>query len=57
MQMVLEGIGSATFVQLFLDQFFTPDVGASVNDAVQTLFAGTATPEDVAAAITEAAQA
>lgn len=56
MQMVLAGISSATFVQLFLDQFFTPDVGASVNDAVQTLFAGTASPEDVAAAITEAAQ-
>lgn len=56
MQLVLDGISSATFVQLFLDQFFSPDVGASVNDAVQTLFAGTASPEDVAAAITEAAQ-
>ena len=31
------GLDQAGFVQLFLDQFFTPDVGAAVNDAVQTL--------------------
>jgi raffinose/stachyose/melibiose transport system substrate-binding protein len=55
MQMVLSGISEASFVQLYLDQFFTPDVGAAVNDAVQTLFAGTATPEEVASAITAAA--
>jgi raffinose/stachyose/melibiose transport system substrate-binding protein len=55
MQMVLAGIDQASFVQLYLDQFFTPDVGAAVNDAVQTLFAGTATPEEVATAITAAA--
>jgi raffinose/stachyose/melibiose transport system substrate-binding protein len=55
MQMVLEGLNQAEFVQLFLDQFFTPEVGASVNDAVQTLFAGTASPEDVASAITATA--
>ena len=55
MQMVLAGIDQATFVQLYLDQFFTPDVGAAVNDAVQTLFAGTATSEEVASAISAAA--
>ena len=55
MQMVLSGIDQASFVQLYLDQFFTPDVGAAVNDAVQTLFAGTATSEEVASAITAAA--
>jgi raffinose/stachyose/melibiose transport system substrate-binding protein len=55
MQMVLDGISEASFVQLYLDQFFTPDVGAAVNDAVQTLFAGTATPDEVASAITAAA--
>ena len=57
MQMVLSGIEQASFVQLYLDQFFTPDVGAAVNDAVQTLFAGTATSEEVASAITAAAAA
>ena len=52
---VLEGLGNATFVQLYLDQFFTPELGAAVNDVVQTLFAGTVTPEEAAEAITNAA--
>jgi raffinose/stachyose/melibiose transport system substrate-binding protein len=56
-QMVLAGLNGASFVQLYLDQYFTPDVGAAVNDAVQTLFAGTASSEEVAKAITSAAQA
>jgi raffinose/stachyose/melibiose transport system substrate-binding protein len=52
---VLEGLGQASFVQLYLDQYFTPELGAAVNDAVATLFAGTATPEEVTQAITDAA--
>jgi raffinose/stachyose/melibiose transport system substrate-binding protein len=52
---VLEGLGQATFVQLYLDQYFTPELGAAVNDAVATLFAGEATPEEVTQAITDAA--
>jgi len=52
---VLEGLGQASFVQLYLDQYFSPELGAAVNDAVATLFAGTATPEDVTEAITAAA--
>jgi raffinose/stachyose/melibiose transport system substrate-binding protein len=52
---VLEGLSQATFVQLYLDQYFTPELGAAVNDAVATLFAGTATPEEVTQAITDAA--
>jgi raffinose/stachyose/melibiose transport system substrate-binding protein len=52
---VLEGLGQATFVQLYLDQYFTPELGAAVNDAVATLFAGEATPEDLTQAITDAA--
>jgi raffinose/stachyose/melibiose transport system substrate-binding protein len=55
MQLVLSGIQSATFVQLYLDQFFTPEVGGAVNDATQTLFAGSATSEEAAAAITAVA--
>jgi raffinose/stachyose/melibiose transport system substrate-binding protein len=52
---VLEGLSQATFVQLYLDQYFTPELGAAVNDAVATLFAGTASPEEVTQAITAAA--
>jgi raffinose/stachyose/melibiose transport system substrate-binding protein len=54
-QEVLAGLGKASFVQLYLDQYFTPELGAAVNDAVATLFAGTATPEQVTQAITDAA--
>jgi raffinose/stachyose/melibiose transport system substrate-binding protein len=54
-QAVLEGLGQASFVQLYLDQYFSPELGAAVNDAVATLFAGEATPEDVTQAITDAA--
>jgi raffinose/stachyose/melibiose transport system substrate-binding protein len=56
MQLVLAGLSEATFVQLYLDQFFSPELGAAINDAVATLFAGTATPEEVTQAITDAAQ-
>jgi raffinose/stachyose/melibiose transport system substrate-binding protein len=54
-QQVLAGLSQATFVQLYLDQYFSPELGAAVNDAVATLFAGTATPEEVTEAITAAA--
>jgi hypothetical protein len=56
MAQVLQGRSEATFVQLYLDQFFDLDLGAAINDAVQTLFAGTATSEEIAQTITEAAQ-
>jgi raffinose/stachyose/melibiose transport system substrate-binding protein len=56
MQKVLEALGQATFMQLFLDQFFTAEVGAQINDQTQLLFAGQTTPEDAAAAITATAQ-
>ena len=55
MQQVLETLTGATFMQLFLDQFFTAEVGAQVNDQTQLLFAGQTTPEDAAAAITATA--
>jgi len=55
MRLLLEGRNSATFVQLYLDQFFSPELGAAINDAVVTLFAETASPEEVAEAITAAA--
>ena len=39
-------------MQLYLDQFFTAEVGGPVNDQTALLFAGETTPEDAAAAIT-----
>ena len=52
---VLEGLNNATFMQLFLDQFFTAEVGGQINDQTALLFAGKTTPEDAAAAITATA--
>ena len=46
----------AQFVQLYLDQATTPDLGAAINEAVATLYAGSGTPESVAEAINEFAQ-
>ncbi len=37
---VLDGLNNATFTQLFLDQFFTAEVGSTVNDETALLFAG-----------------
>ena len=55
MQAVLAGLDSATFMQLFLDQFFSAEVGSAINDQTALLFAGATTPEDAAAAITAVA--
>jgi raffinose/stachyose/melibiose transport system substrate-binding protein len=53
---VLAARAKAQFVQLYLDQATTPALGGSINDAIQTLFAGTGTPEQVAQAISDAAK-
>ncbi len=55
MQDVLAGLQEATFMQLFLDQFFSPEVGAEINDQTALLFAGEVTPEEAAEAITAVA--
>ena len=39
---VLEARAKATFVQLYLDQAYPPELGAVINDAVAELFAGQA---------------
>ncbi len=54
---VLEKRAESTFAQLYLDQATTPELGAAINDAIQGLFAGTLTPEQVGQAITDAAAA
>ncbi len=50
-------VDKATYYQLYLDQFFPPAVGGVVNDSVQTILAGTATPAEAAAAIQRAFEA
>jgi len=53
---VLAARAKANFVQLYLDQATTPDLGAAINEAVATLYSGSGTPESVAQAINTAAQ-
>jgi raffinose/stachyose/melibiose transport system substrate-binding protein len=55
LQEIAKKVGEAEYLQLYYDQFLPPAVGATVNDAVQTLFAGTGSPEDVANAIEQSA--
>jgi len=50
-------VDKAGYYQLYLDQFFAPAVGGVVNDSVQTILAGTATPAEAAAAIQKAFEA
>ncbi len=46
---------NAPYFQLYYDQFLPPAVGNEVNDAVATIFAGTASPQDAAQAIEDVA--
>ena len=57
MKTVLDTRAESSFVQLYLDQAYAPAVGQAVNDAVQTLFAGKASPEEVSKKIADAAKA
>ena len=57
MKTVLDTRAQSSFVQLYLDQAYAPAVGQAVNDAVQTLFAGKATPEKISQQIADAAKA
>jgi raffinose/stachyose/melibiose transport system substrate-binding protein len=52
---ILEARNAAPYFQLYYDQFLPPAVGNAVNDAVETIFAGVATPEEAAQAIEESA--
>ncbi|HEX7951226.1 MAG TPA: extracellular solute-binding protein [Candidatus Limnocylindrales bacterium] len=55
LQAVLAGRNAATFIQLYLDQATSPEMGAAINDATVALFLGASTPEKVCQAITDAA--
>lgn len=52
---VFDRASQAKYFQLYYDQYLPPAVGQAVNDSTQALFAGTASPEEVAQAIEEAA--
>ena len=52
---IQQALSKATYYQLYYDQFLPPATGAAVNDNTQRLFAGTASPEDVAKAIEQVA--
>jgi raffinose/stachyose/melibiose transport system substrate-binding protein len=54
-QAVFEGLSELTFLQQYLDQFFTPEVGGQVNEQTALMFGDATTPEDAAAAITATA--
>lgn len=57
MKLVQAGFASATYFQLYYDQILPSAVAGAVNDAVAKLYAGTSTPEQVAADIQAAADA
>ncbi|MET7569228.1 extracellular solute-binding protein [Streptomyces sp. NPDC005492] len=53
---VQEQLKSATGFQLYLDQAYAPAVGQEVNDSVAALIAGSKSPKQVAASITQTAK-
>ena len=56
MILVQKSFSAATYFQLYYDQYLPPAMGSALNDAVQTIFAGTASPEQAAQAIEDAAK-
>lgn len=53
---VQKGAAAAKYFQLYYDQYLPPAMGSVVNDAVQGLFAGTSTPEQVAQQVEDSAK-
>lgn len=51
MVMVSQAVANSTYYQLYFDQVLPSAMGGIINDAVQKIFAGTATPEQVCAEI------
>lgn len=56
MLLVQQTFSAAEYFQLYYDQYLPPAMGSVLNDAVQTIFAGTATPEEAAQVIEDAAK-
>jgi len=56
MKMVQQAFAKAPYFQLYYDQFLPALVGGAINDNTQKLFAGTASPKEVADAIEASAK-
>jgi raffinose/stachyose/melibiose transport system substrate-binding protein len=52
---IVEARNNAPYFQLYYDQFLPPALGGEVNDAVETIFAGTGSAADAAARIEDVA--
>jgi raffinose/stachyose/melibiose transport system substrate-binding protein len=52
---IVNARNNAPYFQLYYDQFLPPAMGVVVNDAVETLFAGTGTAEEAAQAVEDSA--
>jgi raffinose/stachyose/melibiose transport system substrate-binding protein len=52
---IVDARNNAPYFQLYYDQFLPPAMGVVVNDAVETLFAGTGTAEEAAQAVEDSA--
>ncbi len=57
MLQVQQTFAAAKYFQLYYDQFLPPATGSVLNDAVQGLFSGTKTPEEVAQAVEDSVAA
>ena len=55
LQMVLEGLHEASYVQLWLDTSYGPTVGGAMNDGIVSLFGGQGSPEDIVKSMQDAA--
>ena len=55
MKTIAQHAAKAPYLQLYYDQALPPAVGSVVNDAVQELFAGTKSPEEVGQTIEDSA--
>ncbi len=53
---VKQNVANATYFQLYYDQYLPPAMGSALNNSVQTIFAGTATPQQAAQAIEDSAK-
>jgi raffinose/stachyose/melibiose transport system substrate-binding protein len=53
---VQKAFAAAKYFQLYYDQYLPPAMGSAINDAVQTVFAGTASPDQAAQAIEDSAK-
>ena len=55
MMRIVEARNNAEYFQLYYDQFMPPAVGETINDGVEQLFAGVASPAEVAQQIEDTA--